>query len=72
MKFSISFSVLKAIIYRVLASFVITPLIVVITTGDLMLGFKVGALELIIKTLFYIVYDEVWEKLKEAMREGGW
>ena len=67
-----NFLALKAIIYRVLASFVITPLIVVILTGKLMLGLKVGALELTIKTIFYYVYDEIWEKFREAMEEGKW
>jgi len=68
----VKFLALKAIIYRVLASFVITPLIVVILTGKLTLGLKVGALELVIKTIFYYVYDEIWEKFREAMEEGRW
>ena len=67
-----NFLALKAIIYRILASFVITPLIVVILTGKLMLGLKVGVLELVIKTVFYYIYDEIWERFREAMEEGRW
>jgi len=63
---------LKAIIYRILASFVITPLIVVILTGKLTLGLKVGALELVIKTICYYIYDEIWERFRKAMEEGRW
>lgn len=50
---------LKSIIYRIFGT-VCTILITFIFTGELIISFSVGAVELISKILLYYVYDKLW------------
>jgi uncharacterized membrane protein len=55
-------SVVKTIIWRVIATLTTTSL-VYLFTGELALAAEVGALEVVLKLLFYYLHERGWEKV---------
>ncbi len=56
-------SVLKAISWRIVATFTTIILVVIFSKGDWSLGGIVGISELILKTVVYYLHERVWNLL---------
>ncbi len=53
-------SIIKAITYRLYQSFIVTPIIAYILTGDLNFALKFGIIEFIVKIPAYYVFERTW------------
>ncbi|RLG58227.1 hypothetical protein DRN86_05845 [Candidatus Geothermarchaeota archaeon] len=61
MKDRISF---KTIMYRIYSSFVVTPLIVFLSTGNWSMAFTISFIEIFVKILSYYVFERIYNSLK--------
>ena len=55
-------SIAKGISYRIIATFITTVLVFALT-GNLIVSFSVGFLELISKTFLYYFHERLWNKI---------
>ena len=59
---------LKAVTYRLYQSFIISPLIVFLLTGDWSLGLKFGLIEFLVKIPAYYVFERIWSLIGRGYR----
>ena len=64
-------SLIKAITYRVYQSFVITPIIAYVLTGNTLLAFKFSLLEFLVKIPAYYLFERLWSLIPHGYREKG-
>ena len=57
-------SIVKTLTFRLSTSLVITPLIVYVFTNNIITGYEVGIVELIVKTLWYYIHERIWSRIK--------
>lgn len=57
-------SVLKSISYRLYSSFLVTPIIVYIITGNFLIGVAVGITEFLVKPFTYFIFERGWSHIK--------
>ena len=62
-------SILKALSYRLYQSFLISPLIVWVLTGNWVLGLKFGVVEFIVKIPAYYLFERVWSHVSYGYRK---
>ena len=62
-------SILKALSYRLYQSFLISPLIVWVLTGNWVLGLKFGVVEFIAKIPAYYLFERVWAHVSYGYRK---
>ncbi len=60
-------SVLKAISWRIIATFT-TIFLVYVFTGRLVLSVGVGFFEVILKVVFYFFHERVWDRIEFGRR----
>ncbi len=51
---------MKAITYRIYQSFIITPIIAFVLTGNSILAIKFGIVEFIVKIPAYFLFERLW------------
>ncbi len=56
-------SLIKAVSYRFYQSFIISPLIIWVLTGNPVLGLKFGALEVLVKIPAYYLFERIWARI---------
>ena len=61
-------SFVKAITYRAYQSFVVTPIIAYILTGDFLLAFKFSILEFLVKIPAYYLFERLWSLIPHGYR----
>ena len=57
-------SIVKSISYRIYQSFIISPLIIYILTSNIVLSFKFGLLEFLVKIPSYYLFERLWALIK--------
>ncbi len=62
-------SLIKAISYRFYQSFVISPLIIWVLTGNPVLGLKFGALEVLVKIPAYYLFERIWARIRYGYKK---
>jgi len=62
--------ILKALTYRILAT-IITTISAWIVTGDLLLGFSIGAIEIVSKLFIYYIHEMVWSKSLFGIKDNN-
>ena len=58
----------KAITYRIYQSFLISPLILFILTGNARLSLSFGFIEFLIKIPAYYLFERIWTYVKRGYR----
>ena len=56
-------SLIKAVSYRFYQSFMISPLIIWVLTGNPVLGLKFGVLEVLVKIPAYYLFERIWARI---------
>ena len=56
-------SLIKAVSYRFYQSFIVSPLIIWVVTGNLVLGLKFGVLEVLVKIPAYYLFERIWARI---------
>ncbi len=56
-------SFIKSISYRFYQSFIISPLIIWVLTGNPVLGLKFGVLEVLVKIPAYYLFERIWARI---------
>ena len=68
-KITHSRSILKAIVWRIIA-FIITTSIVFVITGEIVLAAEIGIAESLVKILVYYLYERAWLKINWGIING--
>ena len=63
-------SFIKAITYRLYQSFLISPLILFLMTGNIELSLSFGLVEFFVKIPAYYLFERLWTKIKHGYRVG--
>ncbi len=61
-------SLVKAITYRLYQSFIITPIIAYVLSGDPVFSFKFGLLEFFVKIPAYYLFERIWSLIPHGYR----
>ena len=61
-------SFVKALTYRLYQSFLVSPLIIYVLSQDLVLAFKFGILEILVKIPTYYLFERFWAIIKQGYK----
>ncbi len=62
-------SLIKAVSYRFYQSFVVSPLIIYVLTGNPVLGLKFGVLEVLVKIPAYYLFERIWARIRYGYKK---
>lgn len=63
-------SLAKTISYRIYQSFIISPIIVYVLSGNMWLSLKFGAAEFIVKIPAYYLFERIWSFVKYGYKKS--
>ena len=56
-------SIVKSLAYRFYSSFVVTPIVTYMLTGNIALGFSIGVVELLVKPFTYFLFERLFSHI---------
>ena len=62
-------SLVKTLTYRIYQSFLISPLILYLLTGNLVLTFSFSLIEFLIKIPAYYLFERIWSLIKHGYKK---
>ena len=62
-------SFVKALTYRLYQSFLVSPIIIYALSQDLVLAFKFGISEILVKIPTYYLFERFWAIIKQGYKE---